>query len=158
MSKNTQALTKRASEIDCLLIALKDRQLMLPNSAVAEVVPFSHLLMSDAEANWVLGKLDWRGTLVPAICYELLSDQNPPEPNPDARFIIVNTVGGNAEMPFYAVLVQGIPKLMHILEEDLQEVESVMKGPYDKMAVSMPGLNAVIPDLDAIESTLNQFE
>ena len=85
----------------------------------------------------------------------MLSDQNPPEPNQDARFIIVNTVGGNAEMPFYAVLVQGIPRLMHILEEDLQEVESVMTGPYDKMAVSMPGLNAVIPDLDSIENTLS---
>ena len=47
--------------IDCLLIPLRDRQLLLPNSAVAEVVPFSHLLMSDMDVNWVLGKLDWRG-------------------------------------------------------------------------------------------------
>lgn len=157
MSENTQVMTRRTSEIDCLLIALKDRQLLLPNSAVAEVVPFSHLLMSDAEANWVLGKLDWRGTLVPAICYELLSDQPPPEPNPDARFIIVNTFGSTPDIPFYAVLVQGIPRLLHIQDEDLQEVESVMTGQYDMMTVSMPGLNAVIPDMEAIEHTLGRL-
>ncbi len=154
MSEQTLKVRKREAQVDCLLIALKDRQLLLPNAAVAEVVPFSHLLMSDNEASWILGKLDWRGSLVPAVCYELLSDQNPPEPNQDARFIIVNTVSGNAEMPFYAILVQGIPRLMHILEEDLQEVESVMTGPYDRMAVSMPGLNSVIPDLDAIENVM----
>lgn len=142
--------------IDCLLIPLRDRQLLLPNSAVAEVVPFSHLLMSDMDVNWVLGKLDWRGSLVPAICYELLSEQSPPEPNPDARFIIMNTTGTDNELTFYAVLVQGIPRLLHIQQDDLQEVESVMTGQYDKMAVSMPGLNAVIPDLDAIEHTLSQ--
>lgn len=156
MSETPQALTKRNTEIDCLLIALHDRQLLLPNSAVAEVVPFSHLLMSDAEANWVLGKLDWRGTLIPAICYELLSEQTPPDPNPDARFIIVNTLGSNPDIPFYAVLVQGIPRLLHIEDEDLQEVESVMTGQYDMMTVSMPGLNAVIPDMEAIEHTLGR--
>ena len=155
MADQTLKVRKREARVDCLLIPLNDRQLLLPNTAVAEVVPFSHLLMSDAEASWVLGRLDWRGSLVPAICYELLSEQVPPEPNPDARFIIVNTITGPSELPFYAILVQGIPRLLHLGDDDLQEVESVMTGPYDKMAVSMPGLNAVIPDLEAIENTLS---
>ena len=46
MSEQTLKVRKREAQVDCLLIALKDRQLLLPNAAVAEVVPFSHLLMS----------------------------------------------------------------------------------------------------------------
>ena len=49
MSEQTLKVRKREAQVDCLLIALKDRQLLLPNAAVAEVVPFSHLLMSDTE-------------------------------------------------------------------------------------------------------------
>jgi len=58
----------------------------------------------------MLGRIDWRGTLVPAICYEMLNNHSAPAPNPNARCIIVNAVGANADKPFYAILVQCYPE------------------------------------------------
>lgn len=152
MSENQiTSADNKPEQVDCLLVPLKDRNLILPNVTVAEVIPFSHLLTTNASTDWVLGRLDWRGTLVPALCYELMSGQAAPAPNPDARFIIVNGVNANPQMPFYAILVQGIPRLMHIGENDLQEVEAMGMGQFDKVAVTFEGVTAMIPDLDSVE-------
>jgi chemosensory pili system protein ChpC len=57
-------------------------------------------------------------------------------------------------MPFYAILVQGIPRLMHIGEEDLQEVDAMNMGQFDKVAVTYDGVNAMIPDLERVENVV----
>jgi|TARA_Y100000296_G_scaffold86525_1_gene126581 chemosensory pili system protein ChpC len=143
-------------QIDCLLVPLNDRNLIIPNVTVAEVVPFSHLLTTNSSRDWIIGRLDWRGTLVPAICYELMSGHVAPPPNPDARFIIVNGLNGSAQIPFYAILVQGIPKLMHINEADLQEVDAIKMGMFDDAMVTLEGVGAIIPKIRLLESHLAQ--
>ncbi len=152
----SQSLTKTNTpdQVDCLLIPLKDRNLLLPNVTVAEIIPFSHLLTTTSAVDWILGRIDWRGTPVPVVCYEMLNDQSAPAPNPNARFAVVNGVGNHASMPFYAVLVQGIPRLVHIQEKDIQEVEAMNMGPYDVSAVTFDNETAMIPDLDNVESAL----
>jgi len=144
----------KQDQVDCLLVPLKDRNLIVPNVSVAEVIPFSHLLTTNASTDWILGRLDWRGTLVPALCYELINGQQAPAPNPDARFIIVNGVDENPQMPFYAILVQGIPRLLHITEDDLQEVEAMGMGRFDQVSVNIAGTTAMIPNLSELESSL----
>jgi len=152
----SQSLTKTnaPNQVDCLLIPLKDKNLLLPNVSVAEIIPFSHLLTTASSADWILGRIDWRGTPVPVVCYEMLNRQSTPAPNPDARFAVVNGVGNHREMPFYAILIQGIPRLVHLAENDIQEVEAMNAGEYDITAVSLEGGQAMIPDLEHIESTL----
>merc|ERR1712000_670519 len=101
------------------------KNLLLPNVTVAEIIPFSHLLTTASSVDWMLGRLDWRGTPVPVVCYEMLNQQAAPAPNPNARFAVVNGVGNHAAMPFFAILVQGIPRLVHINEKDVSmEVSS----------------------------------
>jgi chemosensory pili system protein ChpC len=152
----SQSLTKTNTpdQVDCLLIPLKDRNLLLPNVTVAEIIPFSHLLTTASSVDWILGRIDWRGTPVPVICYEMLNSQVAPAPNPNARFAVINGVGAHADMPFYAMLIQGIPRLVHISADDIQEVEAMNQGTYDQQVVSMNGENAMIPDLDAVEAIL----
>lgn len=150
------AKEEKASVLDCLLVPLKDRNLIMPNVSVAEVIPFSHLLTTNASTDWMLGRLDWRGTLVPAICYEILNGQPAPAPNPDARFIIVNNAGGSGEISFYAILVQGIPRLMHLNESDLQQVDAMGMGSFDQVAVTIEGVTAMIPNLIGIEDIVSR--
>ena len=86
-----------------------------------------------------------------AICYEILNGQPAPAPNPDARFIIVNNASQTPQQPFYAILVQGIPKLMHLLETDLQQVDAMGMGDFDLVAVNIDGVTAMIPNLELLE-------
>lgn len=155
----SQSLSKpnTPDQVDCLLIPLKDKNLLLPNVSVAEIIPFSHLLTTASSVDWILGRIDWRGTPVPVVCYEMLNSQQAPAPNPNARFAVINGVGDNERMPFYAMLIQGIPRLVHVQQDGIQEVEAMNMGPYDQSAITMDGENAMIPDLDRIESTLLNY-
>ena len=152
----SQSITKTNTpdQVDCLLIPLKDKNLLLPNVSVAEIIPFSHLLTTASSVDWILGRIDWRGTPVPVLCYEMLNRQAAPAPNPNARFAIVNGVGAHPQMPFYAVLVQGIPSLVHIRESEIQEVEAMHMGDYDQSAVSIGQDAAMIPNLELVEPAL----
>lgn len=152
----SQSLSKTdtPNQVDCLLVPLKDKNLILPNVAVAEIVPFSHLLTTNSSVDWILGRIDWRGVPIPVMCYEMLCRQGAPAPNPNARFAVINGVGDNTQMPFYAMLVQGIPKLLHVQEDDIQAVEAMNMGSFDQTAVTIEREPAIIPDLDRVEEEL----
>lgn len=142
-------------EVNCLLLPLKDKQLLLPNVAIAEIVPFSHLLTTASSKDWILGRIEWRGVTLPVVCYEMLNQHHAPAPNPNARFAIVNGVGGHQQLPFYALLIQGIPRQARILENTIQQVEAMHQGVYDACAVSIgQDESAMIPDLDKVEEAL----
>ena len=149
------ATTEQMGQVDCLMIPINDRQLLLPNVTVAEIIPFSQLLTTNSSIDWVLGRLQWRGVSIPVICYEMLNGSPAPRPSPNARFAVINGVGNNPHMPFYAVLVQGIPKLKKVEEKDIQEVDAMVgMGAMDQMSVSVEGEAAFIPDLDLLEQQL----
>lgn len=154
----TKTLPAAPDQVDCLLIPLKDKQLLLPNVSVAEIIPFSHLLTTASSVDWILGRIDWRGVTVPVVCYEMLNRQTAPAPNPNARFAVINGVGANKKMPFYALLIQGIPKLVHIHEKDIQDVDAMNMGGYDARAVTLGQDPAMIPDLDKVEEALLQYQ
>ena len=86
-----------------------------------------------------------------------LAETCPDAPNPDARFAVVNGVGNHPDMPFFAILVQGIPRLVHLTEKDIQEVEAMKMGEFDMKAVSIDEGQAMIPDLDLLENKLLDY-
>lgn len=155
MSQNSSVAASEApTQIDCLLVPLKEKTLLVPNVAIAEIVPFSHLLTTTSSAEWMIGRVDWRGVSIPVICYEMLCHQKVPAPNPNARFAIINGVGGNELLSFYGLLIQGIPRLTRVKDKALQVVEAMNAGAYDQVAVTVDGENAIIPDLELVEQEL----
>lgn len=143
-------------KLDCLLIPMHNKNLLLPNITVSEVVPLLNLRTMDSQQQGLIGQLDWRGLVVPVFCYEMLNGGSMPPPNSKARFIIVSSTAPEAKekAPFYAVLTQGIPKLVHVTESDLKEVEAVGMGPMDQVAIALNSDVAMIPDMGRIEETL----
>ena len=95
---------------------------------------------------------------VPVVCYEILNEKIAPSPNPNARFAIINGVGQHKKMPFFGLLVQGIPRLKKVYAQDIQKVDAMGPGPLDVMAVSVDGEeSAFIPDVDRIEGELLKY-
>jgi chemosensory pili system protein ChpC len=156
--KQNPATIEQTGQIDCLMMPLRDRNLILPNVTVAEIIPFSQLLTTNSSIDWMLGRIHWRGVAVPVVCYEILNDKLAPSPNPNARFAIINGVGQHRDMPFFGLLVQGIPKLKKVYAQDIQKVDAMGAGPLDVMAVSVDGEeSAFIPDVDQIEEELLKY-
>lgn len=143
------------TKVDGLLIPLHDKQLILPNVTVAEIIPYRAPAQADEGNNWLLGKIEWRNIEIPIISYEALNGGGVP-PVEGARLAVLNGTSAKRDLPFYAILIQGIPKLTHIHEEDVVAVEAMHSGPFDEMTVSLFGEQAMIPNLEMIEDELLQ--
>ena len=138
-------------EVPSLLIPMHGRPWLVPNIMVAEIIPLRQPDRPGGGPEWLLGILNWRDEDVPLISFERLNESGKVTIGPNARIAVVNNLGG--KLKFYAVLIQGIPRLAKITNEDLVE-EPVNTGPAESMCVQMGGELAVIPDLDAIERAI----
>lgn len=135
-------------ELPSLLIPMNGRPWLVPNIVVAEVIPLRHPDRPGHGPEWLLGWINWREQDLPLISYEKLNESGQVTIGAQARIAVVNTVSGQTR--FYAVVVQGIPRLLRVGKGDPVE-EPSDSGPADAMYVQVGGDLAVIPDLDAVE-------
>ncbi len=143
------------ANIPSLLIPMWGEPLLVPNTAVAEVIGYVDP-EGDPEGSF-LGTIYWRGLHVPVINLE---ETMPPVEalRRSARIAIFNTVSGNKKNPFIAVLVNGIPRLSHISESDLryasEEPEQLLPGFQARVMLGQE--IARIVKLKALEKIINE--
>ena len=135
-----------------LLIPMWEEPLLLPDTAVAEVIGFAYPEGRSAQP-WHLGDISWRGLTLPVICLE---HQIPDEAAlQSARIAVLNSATGNPRQPFMAILINGIPRLLHVSEDEVEMAASDadQEMPMGIMArVHIGQQYARIPDLESIEA------
>lgn len=144
-------------EVASLLIPLGGHSMLLPNVTVAEIVPSSQVQQVQDAPSWYLGNCLWRELTVPLLCLEALNGNEVPGINTRSRFAVLNTTGMHEHLPFIALLTQGLPRLARVSEDEISEREGVARRRYDLMQVSWAGEQAVIPDINAIETTFLEY-
>lgn len=138
-------------EVPSLMVPMQGRPWLIPNILVAEVIPLRQPERPGKGAEWLLGWLDWRDEEIPLISFERLNDSGAVHIGEDARLAVLNTV--TDKLPFYAVVIQGIPRQLRVARNDPVE-EPVETGPAELAYVQLGGELATLPDLDAIERAL----
>lgn len=124
--------------------------LLLPNVSVAEVVSYREPEEGAAEGGSVLGKIRWRGSMVPLVVFEEANGQKF-EHSATQRVAVLNTIGEHHQkMPFIAIVTQGIPRLVKITPK-LIDHDNTAPGPCESARVVVDGEHASIPDLVALE-------
>lgn len=136
-----------------LIIPLQGRNLLLPNVAVAEVVPYIRPRAVDDAPDWLLGSIGWRGLNIPLISYDRLHGVSTDGSIGQARIAVLNTVHSGSGLSFYAVVTAGIPQLRRVNADALQEVSADAIG-GSLSQVQVGDIQAVIPDLDALEAVV----
>ncbi|MDR9426130.1 MAG: chemotaxis protein CheW [Marinobacter sp.] len=146
MNENSQSL-------QCVMIPVSDRQLLLPNVSIAEVVDFDSTEAGTNTPDWLIGFLDWRGLKLPVISYDAANGGELIVPGDNrGRIIVLNTIGpAHQTSPFMAMITQGIPSQAHLEEDQLHKLDAET-GPADLMQVEVDGEIAWIPDLEYLES------
>ncbi|MFY9179732.1 MAG: chemotaxis protein CheW [Venatoribacter sp.] len=148
-------MSETTTVLNSTLLPLKDKTLLVPEQAVAAIIPFSQLLTTASNKKWLLGRIEWHGQAVPVICYEKLNNDLNPAPNLNSRFALFNTVERHSKLPYYAMLIQDAPRACPLEEKQLSQLETGITGEYDACSVSIAqNIVAVIPDLDKLEATL----
>ncbi len=147
------AETAQANEVYSLLMPAQGDSVLLPNTAVAEVVPyFGNVDKPLAGApDYLYGYLQWRGRHVPLIATEVLNGQlKVPSLTRLSRLAILNTLNRMQDVPFVAIVVAGIPRLMCVQPAMLTPVETT-GYPAAKSRAHLSGQTIQVPDIDYLE-------
>ncbi|MET1256540.1 chemotaxis protein CheW [Aliikangiella maris] len=141
-------------EVYSLMIPTVGSNILLPNSNVAEIVPFSNVELFDDMSNkprWFLGHLFWRGQEIPLISIDVIRGEADAQANKRSRVAVAHTLNSNRELPYIAIVVQGIPRLSHVREDNIRFIDDDALSDAEKMKVSVDSIEAAIPDLDKLE-------
>lgn len=148
-------MAEEAVVVRSQLIALEALRLVLPNTAIAEVIAYTQPELPEGMPEWFLGYVPWRGNRIPIMSFEGMVDQVSSRPNKRSRVIVLNSISGDADRPFYGILATGIPRLMSVDNNSIQNAPEI--GEADSLIlrqVIVEKQAAVIPDQYELEARL----
>lgn len=143
-------------KIRCLLLSLHNNiTLLVPNTLVAEVIDFRPVDEAAHLPDWVTGMVPWRGRSVPLISFERMIGLSPAGAQQERRYVIFNTLSGNAKIPFIAISTVAIPHLAMVDQKQLDyDSETTQKEPAILAGLRYNSESVIVPNLDAIEKML----
>ncbi|WP_312955623.1 chemotaxis protein CheW [Pseudomonas songnenensis] len=145
-------VSQDAESLTGLLMPLADRMLLMPNVAVAELIPYRAPQAVQGMPAWFLGQVQWRDLSLPLLSFEAASSGQAQPLSNTARVAVLNAVGGRNHVKFIALLVQGIP---HSIKVDASLARAdVALAPLELDAVNLGDVQARIPDLVGLEQKL----
>lgn len=142
-------------ELRTILAPLTDGYVMLPNSAVGEILAFTSPEPFKQGPPWLLGEIAWRGWQVPVINYErMLKDNGITTITAKTRVLIVKTLGESTQVNYIGLVIQGLPKLKKVSASTLieKQIDDLPDTVFSK--VTIDDLQAVIPELGDLTRTV----
>jgi chemosensory pili system protein ChpC len=115
-----------ADDIRGIMIPVaEDRRVLLPNAIIAEVVSYKELSTIDSSPPWLFGNFEWRGYSIPVVCYDtLITGIKSNKHRKSGRVAVIKALGDIDKMPYFAIIVDGVPRLHLVTQGDLQVHES----------------------------------
>lgn len=146
-----------ANEIRGIMMPVaEDKKVLLPNAIIAEVVSYKELKPIANSPNWLLGEMNWRGYNLPVICFNSLSTGVHSRSAKLGRVAVIKALGNIEKMPYFAMIVSGVPRLQLVTQGDLQ-VHQTDENENNAIAsrVTIQDEMSEIPNIRYIEHVLN---
>ena len=142
-------------EIRCVLVPVGNLRMLLPNATIAEVITQTKPAPVPGAPDWLLGRIEWRGWRVPLVSFTQLAGAQETEVESTVRVAVLKALGGNAKLPFIAIVTQGFPRLTTLNSELIIPTHDGSELPPGvREQVLVRDDVAVIPDLEWIEAAL----
>jgi chemosensory pili system protein ChpC len=144
-------------EIRSILAPLTKGHVLLPNSAVSELLNFTSPEPFKQSPPWLLGEMVWRGWQVPVISYEQLVNRGDSNTaTSKARILIVKTLGESTQLNYIGLVIQGLPKLKKISTDNLIEApdDELPDGVFSQ--VTIDDITAYIPELGELTRSVEE--
>lgn len=145
---------KPIADVHSLLLPLQGAQLLLPNAAVAEIIEYRAPEVAADQPDWSLGKVTWRGIEIPLVSFEAYVGQEVSSEAARLRIAVLNTLNGNAELPFIGVVLKGIPRLLTAGADSVAPDAAGDAAQGVLARVQAAGEGAMVPDIDALERSV----
>lgn len=140
-------------EIRGVLIQAGEERVLLPNATVAEVMSRVAVEPVVDAPRWLVGQIAWHGWKVPLLSFARLSGLGEEPTAVNNKIVVLKALGGNAALPYFALLTVSFPQLISVPRDGLladASEEALPQGVH--MRVLLGEQSALLPDLDAIET------
>ena len=149
------------NEIYALLVPIQRQRLLLPRTAVREIVRYMtpEPLANSSAPDWLPGTIGWQNHRVPLISFEGLCGKEVLEKNSRTRIAIMTALSKDIPFQVYAMFVEGFPQLIGVKEKDL-DVDDEVKFPDDCPIITQLKLfndRPQIPNLQFLEKKILQY-
>jgi len=132
--------------------------LLLPNTVVAEVLDYKESEAAGHMPEWLLGIVSWRGRNVPVLSFEKLLGHDQTFRSEETRYVVCNTLNGNARIPFIALQIEGIPHLSMVSNDMLEmDGEVLHSEPVVQAYLRLEGESVIVPNMDVLEKMLEHL-
>jgi chemosensory pili system protein ChpC len=143
-----------ATSVRCMLLQLTSLNLLIPNSAVAEIIGYSTPRPLPDTSDWFPGVVLWRGVYVPVVAVEQMCALSTAQVGPRARIAIIYNPEKDPDLPYLGIQMQDIPRAYLAEAESMESGSDENLSPYLITRVDDEKLGRVIPDIDRIIADL----
>lgn len=156
---NQTALEQEAlpDRVACLVATLSDRKLLLPITAVAEVINTVTMPEAGQDNSALYGWIRWREQRIPLLSFEAALGGDKPALKFENRMAVLNGIGDARDIGYYAILLQGLPKPVQVNAETIREDESSDNDQFTLAQAAVGEDRVVIPNLMAVEAIAASF-
>lgn len=140
--------------VRCMLLPMSSISLVIPNSAVAEIIGYSEPGRLEGCSDWFLGVVLWRGVYVPVVAVEQMCLVDATHVGPRSRIGIIYNPEKDSEVPYIGLHMQDIPRA-YLAESNTMESGTddnlsqylLSRVDGDEFSRAIPNLDAMIADL-----------
>ena len=136
-----------------MLLPLSELNLLIPNSAVAEIIGYSTPRALSGSSDWFAGVVMWRGVYVPVVAVEQMCNIASAGVGPRTRIAIIYNPEKDAELPYIGIHMQDIPRA-YLADDSTESGSSEGLSEYLLTRVDDEQLARVIPNIDKIIADL----
>lgn len=117
-------MNETTDELFGLVLKGADRQLLVPRSALCEVIGYSDPEPAGRVPEWLLGYVRWNGQAVPLVVFECLAGAATPAVGSRTRVAVLTGLAGRLSPPCIALLVQDHPQPVRLTADALEAGET----------------------------------
>jgi chemosensory pili system protein ChpC len=141
----------KAPELHCMLIPTHRETLLLPTSAMAEVIDYIQPRPAEDAPPWLLGQVDWENRQVPVFSFgALINGTGIDEVSRRARIMVLKSLTDSTRVPYLGLLMSDLPRPVVVREQDLTETGDEKKSLGVFSRVQLGDDEAILPDLDRL--------
>ena len=134
-----------------MLIPTDPELLVLPTSAMAEVIDYHQPRLMENAPPWLLGQVEWENRQVPVFSFSaLINGSDVGEVPPRTKIMILKSLSDSVRVPYLGLLMGDLPRPVTIGEEDLVETGDEKKSLGVFRSVRLDDEDAIVPDLDRL--------
>ena len=144
-------------DIRGVLIQIAGARLLLPNATIAEVLSYADPEPVANTPDWLLGRIRWRGWQLPLIAFAKMAGIADEAGGLGTKVIVLKALGGDAKLPYFAMLTQGFPRLVTVSDDTVvgdggADGEALPAGVQARVLLNED--QALLPDLEGIEAMI----